>query len=128
MSIDLNSLSSKELEALISQAKKRRTLLSKRKPIATVRRRLEQLARAEGYSVSELFGARSGALSDANAAPGAPKKTGTRKPSKAAGTKVAPKYRNPANAAETWAGRGQQPRWLSALTAQGRALEEFRIG
>lgn len=128
MSIDLNSLSSKELEALINQAKKRRTLLSKRKPIATVRRRLEQLARAEGYSVAELFGARSGAAASSSTEPGAPKKAGTRKPSKAAGTKVAPKYRNPANAAETWAGRGQQPRWLSALTRQGRALEEFRIG
>lgn len=128
MSIDLNSLSSKELEALISQAKKRRTLLSKRKPIAAVRRRLEQLARAEGYSVAELFGARSGAPNDATTEPGASKKVGTRKPSKAAGTKVAPKFRNPSNAAETWAGRGQQPRWLSALTAQGRALEEFRIG
>lgn len=128
MSIDLNSLSGKELEALISQAKKRRTQLSKRKPIAAVRQRLEQLARAEGYSVAELFGARSGVATASSAAPGAPKNAGTRKPSKAAGTKVAPKFRNPANPTETWAGRGQQPRWLSALTAQGRALEEFRIG
>ena len=31
-----------------------------RKPIADVRKRLEQLARAEGYSIGELFGARSG--------------------------------------------------------------------
>jgi DNA-binding protein H-NS len=27
---------------------------------------------------------------------------------------VAPKYRNPENAAETWAGRGLKPRWLAA--------------
>jgi DNA-binding protein H-NS len=27
---------------------------------------------------------------------------------------VAPKYRNPENASETWAGRGLKPRWLSA--------------
>jgi DNA-binding protein H-NS len=41
--------------------------------------------------------------------------------------KVAPKYRNPANTKETWAGRGKQPRWLSAETAKGRKLEEFLI-
>ena len=41
--------------------------------------------------------------------------------------KVAPKYRNPANPSETWAGRGQQPRWLAAETSQGRQLEEFLI-
>src|SRR5580692_6138667 len=27
---------------------------------------------------------------------------------------VAPKYRNPDNPAETWAGRGLKPRWLAA--------------
>ena len=125
MAFDLNSLSAKELEALVSQANKRRAALKKRKPVATVRKRLEQIARAEGYSIAELFGARS----SAPAAPSAPRaaKTGTRKPSKMAGTKVAPKYRDPSNAAHTWSGRGKQPRWLAAYTAQGRALEEFRI-
>lgn len=125
MAFDLNSMSAKELESLIAQAKKRRTALSKRKPVAAVRKRLEQIARAEGYSIAELFGARSGAAQS----PSAPRATkgGTRKPSKMAGTKVAPKYRNPANANETWSGRGKQPRWLQAYTGQGRALEEFRI-
>src|SRR6476620_9364816 len=28
--------------------------------------------------------------------------------------KVAPKYRNPENHDETWAGRGHQPRWMRA--------------
>ena len=41
--------------------------------------------------------------------------------------KVPPKYRNPANAKETWTGRGKQPRWLAAETAKGRKLEEFLI-
>ena len=41
--------------------------------------------------------------------------------------KVAPKYRNPANASETWAGRGKQPKWLAAETAKGRKLEDFLI-
>jgi DNA-binding protein H-NS len=125
VALDLNSMSAKELESLIAQANKRRAVLKKRKPVAAVRKRLEQIARAEGYSIAELFGAR-------GAAPGAPAtaraaKTATRRPSSMAGTKVAPKYRNPARESETWSGRGKQPRWLAAYTAQGRALEEFRI-
>ncbi len=124
MALDLNSLSAKELESLIAQANKRRAVLKKRKPVAAVRKRLEQIARAEGYSIAELFGARSASA----AVPAAPRAAkGTRKPSKMAGSKVAPKYRNPANENETWSGRGKQPRWLAAYTGQGRALEEFRI-
>jgi DNA-binding protein H-NS len=44
------------------------------------------------------------------------------------GRKVAPKYRNPANRSETWAGRGVRPRWLQAYLKDGRKLEEFAIG
>jgi DNA-binding protein H-NS len=121
MAVDLNSMSAKELEALINQAKKRRSVLSKRKPVATVRSRLEQIARAEGYSIAELFGTR-GAAGTA-----APARKSTRKPSKMAGSKVAPKYRNPENESETWSGRGKQPRWLQAHTSQGRVLDDFLI-
>ncbi|WP_036213062.1 H-NS family nucleoid-associated regulatory protein, partial [Novilysobacter arseniciresistens] len=41
--------------------------------------------------------------------------------------KVAPKYRDPSNAENTWTGRGKQPRWLAAYTGEGRNLEEFLI-
>lgn len=127
MAIDLDRMSTKELEDLIHQAKKRRTVLSKRKPLAAVRKRLEQLARAEGYSIAELFGARAATPGDGSARSTAPRKAGSRKPSKMAGTKVAPKYRNPDNASETWSGRGKQPRWLQAQTGAGRALGDFLI-
>ena len=40
---------------------------------------------------------------------------------------VFPKYRNPDNPTETWAGRGKQPRWLTAQIRDGRKLEDFRI-
>ena len=119
MSIDLNSLSAKQLDVLISQAKKRKATLGKRKPIATVRQKLTALARAEGYSIAELFDGAGVAAPKAGTAPG------PRKGNKLG--KVAPKYRNPANPAETWAGRGQQPRWLAAETSKGRKLEEFLI-
>jgi DNA-binding protein H-NS len=40
---------------------------------------------------------------------------------------VLPKYRNPAQPSETWAGRGKQPRWLSAQLRSGKKLDDFRI-
>jgi DNA-binding protein H-NS len=41
--------------------------------------------------------------------------------------RVFPKYRNPANPSETWAGRGKQPRWLTAEIKSGKKLDDFRI-
>jgi len=41
--------------------------------------------------------------------------------------KVAPKYRNPENPAETWAGRGLKPRWLAAAIKSGKKLDDFSI-
>ena len=41
--------------------------------------------------------------------------------------KVVPKFRNPKNRSETWAGRGKQPRWLTAQLRSGKKLEDFRI-
>lgn len=41
--------------------------------------------------------------------------------------KVAAKYRNPADPAQTWTGRGMRPVWLRSLLEQGRSIEEFAI-
>jgi DNA-binding protein H-NS len=41
--------------------------------------------------------------------------------------RVAPKYRNPADSSQTWAGRGLQPRWLKAAIKSGKKLESFLI-
>ena len=43
------------------------------------------------------------------------------------GRTVAPKYRDPENPDQTWAGRGLAPRWLTAYESQGRKREEFLI-
>jgi len=43
-----------------------------------------------------------------------------RKKSSSAGTKVAPKYRNPADANQTWTGRGKAPVWAQALRNAGQ--------
>ncbi len=40
---------------------------------------------------------------------------------------VAPKYRNPENPAETWAGRGLKPRWLASALKDGKKIEDFAI-
>ncbi len=45
----------------------------------------------------------------------------------ARGTKLKPKYRNPAKKSETWAGRGLRPKWVVALVKQGKKLEDFAV-
>ena len=42
-----------------------------------------------------------------------------------AGKKLPPKYRNPKNRNETWAGRGHRPRWLARALKTGKRLEAF---
>jgi DNA-binding protein H-NS len=46
--------------------------------------------------------------------------------SKLAGKKVAPKYRNPADKAQTWTGRGRMPLWAAELSEVGK-LEKALI-
>src|SRR6267142_1416542 len=41
--------------------------------------------------------------------------------------KVVPKFRNPQQPSETWAGRGKTPRWLTAQLSSGKKLDDFRI-
>ena len=48
-----------------------------------------------------------------------------RRPSKSAGTVVAPKFRGPNG--ETWSGRGLMPRWLAAQVASGKTKEQFAV-
>ena len=125
MAIDLNTLSQKELDSLISQAKKRKTTLKKRKPLATVRARLAAAAKAEGYTIAELFGGAAGTRG-ASAGTGATRAAAPARKGRKLG-KVAPKYRNPENASETWTGRGKQPRWMAELVKGGKAVEDFLI-
>lgn len=40
---------------------------------------------------------------------------------------VQPKYRNPANPAQTWAGRGAKPQWVQEALSQGKKLEALKI-
>ena len=40
---------------------------------------------------------------------------------------VVPKFRNPEQPSETWAGRGKTPRWLAIQLRSGKNKDEFRI-
>ena len=122
MAIDLNDLTQKELDTLITKARRRKTVLKKRKPIATVRSKLTAQAEAEGYTIEELFG---GTTARKTAPRKVAKKKAVRKGRKLG--KVPPKYRNPANKTETWTGRGKQPGWLAAQVAKGKKVEDFLI-
>lgn len=109
MSIDLEKLNPSELDALINAAVEQKKRLQRNR-INEVRKRLTTLAREEGYSIEELFG------------------DGRVKPASAnAGKSVAIKYRNPADTAQTWTGRGKQPRWMRALIANGKKAEDFLV-
>jgi len=157
MELDLNTFSSKELDTLITQAKRRKRVLRKRKSIAVVREKVAELAATEGYTLGELFPAtaadsappaaakratkrgtkrgtklgakrgRKAAAATEAAAPAASKRASKRGRSANAGRKVEPKYRNPANSAETWTGRGKPPRWLAAELANGKSKDDFLI-
>jgi DNA-binding protein H-NS len=126
MAVDLDGLSPKELDALISKAKQRKQTLAKRSSQAEVSKALEATARKHGWTLSELFGASRGT--------GAPKVAKAAKPAAAPksrnsatkGTKVAAKYRHP-ETGQTWSGRGILPKWMTEEIAKGRKREDFAI-
>ena len=53
--------------------------------------------------------------------------TGTFERAKRPYPRVLPKFRNPARPAETWSGRGKQPRWLTAQLRSGKKINDFLI-
>ena len=80
------------------------------------------LSRKAGQLQSELA-----ALGDGGWLTAGKKAVGRPRGSKIKGRKVAPKYRNPKNRVETWAGRGATPRWLKAAIKDGKKLDSFLI-
>lgn len=117
MAVLLTDLTPAQLEQLIAQASQRRKALKARKPLATVRAKIEKAAASSGYTIEELFGSAGKAARPAKASK-----------STRSGVKVAPKYRNPDNAEQTWSGRGLKPVWLrDAMSKRGAKLEDFAI-
>jgi DNA-binding protein H-NS len=114
---DLAALSDDELAALIRVAE--RELSARRdKKRADFFSSLRAQARALGVAPDEIAAELGRKNVKRTAAAG---KGGDRRAT------VAPKYRNPENASETWAGRGVKPRWMQGLLARGRTMDEFKI-
>jgi DNA-binding protein H-NS len=93
-------------------AKKEQALLSKSHD--KVLTKIVQMAKEAGLTASDI----SKALGSGKAAKG-PKATKAAKKGTLSGKKVAPKYRNPANADQTWTGRGVSPTWVQELKTAG---------
>lgn len=104
MKLDLNSLSLKELKDLQSQVAKAISGFEDRRKREALAE-LEEKAKALGFSLAELTGASAGRK---------------RSPS-------VPKYANPADASDTWSGRGRKPRWFSEALAKGKKPEDLAI-
>ena len=104
MHIELSDLSLKELKALQARIEKEIAGFGQREKNRALEA-LEAKARELGFSLAELTG------------------TGpTRKRSASA-----PKYANPANAADTWSGRGRKPRWFAEALAAGKSESDLAI-
>ncbi|PAT00314.1 MAG: hypothetical protein BSR46_03245 [Candidatus Dactylopiibacterium carminicum] len=52
---------------------------------------------------------------------------GAKKAGGKTGAKVAAKYANPSNPAQTWTGRGRQPLWVGEQLTAGKNLEDLLI-
>ncbi|GFO72339.1 DNA-binding protein H-NS [Bathymodiolus japonicus methanotrophic gill symbiont] len=102
---DLNNLSVNELQSMIENAESalKNKQASKRKEVFA---QIKELAASVGVTV-EIHEAE--------------------KKQKRKGIKVAPKYRNPDDASQTWTGRGVMPRWMRALTEAGHDKSEYSI-
>jgi DNA-binding protein H-NS len=122
MAVDLDGLSPKELDALISKAKQRKQTLAKRSSQAEVSKALAAVAKKHGWTLAELFGA--GGPKTAKAAKPAAAPEARKSATK--GTKVAAKYRHP-ETGQTWSGRGILPKWMTEEIAKGKTREDFAI-
>lgn len=101
---DLDNMSLKELRELRSKVDRSISGFEERKRRAAMAA-LEDAAREHGFSLTELTGA---------------------KPARR-GSKIAPKYANPADASQTWTGRGRRPLWIQAALDSGKSLNDLEI-
>lgn len=115
MKIDVDALSLRELDALLTAAERRKTVLARRRPAAVVRTALIAYAESQGYAIDEL-------IDVASPAPAARRPAKKQKRAKAA-----VKYRDPQNRRNTWSGRGRMPRWLAEKTKRGQSAADFLI-
>ena len=112
--IDLKNMSLKELQTLekkVARAIAAHEKRERKNALAELAAKAKQL----GFSLDELIG-------DKKTVANVPAATNQK-----ARKKVAPKYRNPNDASQTWTGRGRQPIWVKDALACGATLDSFLI-
>ncbi|QBF33624.1 H-NS family nucleoid-associated regulatory protein [Thalassococcus sp. S3] len=102
MSLDLESMSRKELVDLHSQVEKA-IKQAEIRDLRDARKAAEKAAAEFGYSLDEVTG-------------GEMAGKGKRRTKASASTA---KYRNPDNAEQTWTGKGRQPQWFKDAMSAG---------
>jgi len=108
MTTDLSGYKLSELKELQHDVEKEITGRQQQE-VKNAREQILSIAQDLGMSVEELL-------------QNAPKKQKA-----STGRKVAAQFKNPADNAQTWSGRGRQPRWLADALASGQNLDDFRI-
>lgn len=111
MAINIRNLNHAQLSDLIRRAKARQEELAKERAVK-LREKISAMVRAEGLAIEDVFG-------------------GSRRRNAGGGgarRKVKPKYRNPADPSQTWAGRGKRPRWFNAALSAGKKEKDLLIG
>lgn len=109
MAINLETLSPAELKALISNAQSQMQAAHVNH-VRQVREKIERLLKSSGLALADVYPTRGG------------------KGAKGPKSVVAPKYRNPENATQTWSGRGKRPLWFAqALKKRGTTAESLLI-
>lgn len=115
MTLDLNSMSRKELEKLRRDVEKALDRAEK----ADLKKARDAAAKAAaefGVSLDELV-----------AAPKPGPKPGRRAAAKKPAKKGVAKYANPDDPKQTWTGKGRQPGWFKAAIEAGKSPESMAI-
>lgn len=109
MAINLDSLSPAELQALIKSAEAQMDS-ARKNHVKEVRAKIDGILAGAGLTIGDVYPTRGG------------------KSAKGPKAAVAPKYRNPDNASQTWSGRGKRPLWfVEALKKKGVTAESLLI-
>jgi len=98
---NIENMSVAELSAMQARIERAKVEKQSAERLA-LKQKLTDMAKAAGFDIHELLGR------------GGKGKRG----------KVAIKYRDPSNSANTWTGRGRMPRWMTAATKGGKAKKE----
>jgi DNA-binding protein H-NS len=110
MAFNLETLSPKDLAALIENAQSQMHT-ARAGQVQDVKKKIDTLLNNSGLTLADVYPSLGGKQG----------KHGKK-------SVVAPKYRNPANATQTWSGRGKRPLWfVAALRRRGVTADHLLI-